>query len=180
MASSKASTRSTAKFVSSVVLGATLACRVAYGENALLEGGFSNPNQSGASIKAAIDQAAKEINFVVRPIARSRLNKTNPVITTVDIGREGNLITVALNTGKPTMTEPGKPPVKWTRDDGETFDVSTAWHGAALAQTFSSADGKRENRYSLSADGATLTMRVTLTSEQLKAPMQYELTLRRD
>ena len=58
-------------------------------------------------------------------------------------------------------------PVKWTREDGEVFDLSTEWQGQRLVQTFRAEDGTRTNTYSISADGRVLTMHVVLRSPRL-------------
>jgi len=48
-----------------------------------------------------------------------------------------------------------------------------------LAQTFTSADGRRVNDYSLSPDGRTLTMQVTETSPRLSQTIAYKQVYRR-
>lgn len=162
------------------VLSATLlACFGAEAEDAMLQGVFVNPTQPEAPIKAAIETAVKDFNFIARPIARSRLKKTNSPIKRVEIGRNGKAVAIGLDSNKPIATEPGAAPIKWKRDDGEVFDVSTEWQGPALVQTFVAPDGKRVNHYSLSADGMTITMHVTLTSPQLDVPVQYDLHFKR-
>jgi hypothetical protein len=164
-----------------ILIGAIyLAGSVANADDAALQGVFANPAQTDETIKPAIEVAVKDFNFISRPIARSRLKKANTVIKRVEVGRAGKAVTITLGTGNPTVTEPGAAPVKWKRNDGEVFDVSTEWQGATLVQSFVAEDGKRVNRYTLSPDGATLTMQVTISSEQLKAPVQYQLSFKRE
>jgi hypothetical protein len=148
-------------------------------QNPALTGVFVNPAQSSKSIEAAIEVATKEFNFVARPIARSRLKKHSPAITRVEIG-QGDAITIKLGDAKPTIHSPSQPPVKWTRPDGEVFNVTMQWQGATLLQTFESEEGTRVNRYSLSADGQQLMMDVTLTGPQLKRAVKYMLMYTRD
>jgi hypothetical protein len=148
-------------------------------QNPSLAGVFVNPSQSSAGIEAAIESAVREFNFVARPSARSRLKKHNPVVQRVEI-KQDVLIAITLANAKPTAHTPGQPPVKWTRPDGEVFDVTMEWQGATLIQTFKSEEGTRVNRYSLSADGQQLMMDVTLTGPQLKRAVKYMLTYTRD
>jgi hypothetical protein len=68
--------------------------------------------------------------------------------------------------------------VKWTRDDGESFDVSAQWQTSQLTQTFNAEDGKRLNTFRLGANGA-LILEVTITSAQLPKPVKYSLNYRR-
>jgi hypothetical protein len=151
----------------------------AQAQDARLQGVFVNPTQSPQPIKTAIDSAAAEFNFLTRPIARSRLTKTNPNVTRVEILRTAEDITIKLGTSKPATARPGGAAVKWSRDD-EEFDLALAWEGTTLAQSFSAPDGKRVNRYTLSSDGNTLLLDITITSAQLKKPMQYTLTFKRE
>jgi hypothetical protein len=148
-------------------------------QDARLQGVFVNPTQSELPIKTAIDGAAKEFNFLLRPIARSRLNRTNPNITRVAITRIGDDITIQVGKSKPATARPNGTPVKWSRDN-EEFDLALAWEGMTLMQSFSAPDGKRCDRYTLSPDGNSLALEVTITSEDLKKPMKYSLVFKRD
>lgn len=156
-----------------------MGCRVATAEEPRLDGVFVNRSSSDEPIRAAIDEAAKEFNFITRPIARSRLKKTNPLVKRIEIHQTGGAISIRLDLSKPTVTEPGKTPIKWTRDDGEVFDVATKWEAGALLHSFVAPDGQRLNRYSISPDGSTLFLDVTLTSPQLKNPVKYRLAFGR-
>jgi len=151
----------------------------ALAQNADLQGVFVNPTQSEAGIKAAIESATQEFSFVTRPIARSRLKKHSPAIKRVEI-TQGEAISIALGHTKPSRHVPGQPPVPWVRDDGEVFEVTMEWQGAALVQTFVSPEGRRTNRYSLSDGGKELSMEVTLTGPQLPRALRYTLTYRRE
>jgi hypothetical protein len=145
-----------------------------------LQGVFVNTAQTEEPIKSAIEAAVKDFNFVARPIARGRLKRANPFFKRVAIERRGNSLTIVAGASKPTTTEPDHAPIKWTRDDGEVFDVSTVWQGATLIQTFASRDGTRVNRYALSSDGVTLTMQVAVSGPELAKPVQYQLSFRRE
>jgi hypothetical protein len=147
-------------------------------DNPAMQGVFVNPSQSDAGIKAAIDAAAREFNFVTRPIARSRLKKHNPVLHRVEV-KQGTAIEITLADAKPSAHTPGQPPVKWTRPDGEVFDVTMAWQGATLIQTFKSEEGTRVNRFSLSPDGNVLSMDVSLSGPYMQREMKYMLTFKR-
>jgi len=148
-------------------------------EDARLPGVFVNTAQSEQPIRTAIDTAAAEFNFLTRPIARSRVKKTNPSISRVDIARTGDDITIQLGSSKPSTTRPDSPAVKWSRDD-QVFDLTLSWEDTTLTQSFVAPDGKRINRYRLSADGNTLSLEVTIISDQLKKPMRYTLTFARE
>jgi hypothetical protein len=132
-----------------------------------------------ADIPAAIEAAVAKMNFVKRPIARSRLKKTNPAYRKIVLSRTADHIAVKFDAGKPVQMPADGTAAKWTRDDGETFDVSGSWQDARVTQQFVAEDGKRSNVFRLSADGSKLTLDVELTSDQLAAPVRYTLAYRR-
>jgi len=162
-----------------MIVTALLISTAAHAQDARLQGVFVNPTQSEQPIKRAVDEGAAQINFLLRPIARSRLKKTNPNITRVEIVRSGEEVTLHLGTSKPATARPGGTTVKWSRDD-EEFDLALTWEGTTLAQAFTAPDGKRVNRYTLSPDGNTLSLEITLTSDMLKKPVKYTLTFKRE
>ena len=131
-------------------------------------------------VDKAIDKAAAQFNFLIRPVARSRLKKTNPVHDRLVIEQTDRDISVTFDHDKPIRTVANDGPIKWTRDDGEVFDLATQLRQGVLMHTFVASDGRRVNSYSLSPDGRTLTLQVTLTSEQLKSPVEYSLVYWRE
>jgi len=150
----------------------------AQADDAALQGTFVNEQQSAATIETAIEAAVAKMNFIKRPIARSRLKKTNEAHRRVQIDIGGDQISVAFDGRKPVQMPADGSTIRWTREDGETFDVNAAWDGNRLVQTFRAEDGTRANAFSASADGR-LTMQVTLTSPQLDQPLVYTLTFAR-
>jgi hypothetical protein len=143
-----------------------------------LQGTFVNEQQSAKTIEAAIEAAVAKMNFIKRPIARSRLKKTNEAHRRVEIGIGSGEISVAFDGRKPVQMPADGSTIRWTREDGETFDVNAKWDGGRLVQTFKAEDGTRANAFSVSADGH-LTLQVTLTSPQLDQPLVYTLTFSR-
>jgi hypothetical protein len=65
-------------------------------------------------------------------------------------------------------------PIKWTREDGEVFDVSAGIEGGGLVQTYQAEDGKRVNAFQVDPDGR-LHLKVEVSSPQLPQPLRYEL-----
>jgi len=143
-----------------------------------LQGTYVNEQQSAKSIETAIEAAVASMNFIKRPIARSRLKKTNEAHRRVQIEIGRVLISVAFDGRRPVQMPADGTTIHWTREDGETFDVNALWDGNRLVQTFKAEDGTRTNAFGLGADGS-LDMVVTLTSPQLDHPMVYALTFAR-
>lgn len=136
----------------------------------------TTPDDSG--IKAAIDDAVAKMNFLFRSIARGRLLDTNPRYQRIEIGAAGSQVSVQFDRRKPILMPTGGSAVKWTREDGEVFDVSARMQAGLLTQTFSSDEGQRVNEFRLHPDG-TLSLDVSVTSPRLPQPVRYTLQFQR-
>ena len=130
---------------------------IAHAQEPLWVGVFENKNQSSDGIQAAIETAVAKMNFIKRPIARSRLKKTNEPHKKIVITQRADVISVAFDDRKPVQMPADGRPIKWTRDDGEVFDVSVAVTNEGLVQTFTAEDGQRVNTFSAN-DAGQMTM----------------------
>ena len=126
-----------------------------------------------------IETAVEKLNFVMRDIARGRLKKLNPAYRQVAVTSSPNEISVAVDNQPPLRTPAKGAPVAWVGPDGGKVNASMQLTGRLLAQTFTSADGRRFNDYTLSPDGRTLTMQVTETSPRLSQTITYKQVYRR-
>jgi len=144
-----------------------------------LQGTYVNATQPDDTIDRAIEAAVAKMNFIKRPIARGRLARTNPLYGRIEISQSAAEIRVRFDDGNPVVMPLDGASIKWTRADGEVFDVSANLQESQLIQTFKAGDGQRVNHFSLGPDGSTLTLQVTLSSPQLPEPVKYTLTYRR-
>lgn len=143
-----------------------------------LAGTWTLNRQASDNIEQAINGAVADMNFITRPIARRRLNRTNAAYNRVVIAT-GNQVSVTFDQRRAIVTPANGNAIKWEREDGEMFDVATRMNGATLVQTFTAEDGSRENSYTLSNNGNTLTMNVTIRSPRLENPLRYKLVYNR-
>ena len=157
-----------------VALGPTVARA-----QAQLNGTWTLNRQQSDNVAATIEGAIRRMNFVVRPVARGRLRKTNVAYERLVIGTTENRVNVTYDERAPVITPANGATVKWRREDGEEFDVSTQWENGRLEQIFRTSGGHRVNVYTVSGDGRTLTMDVTLTSPRLASPLRYKLVFDR-
>ena len=162
-----------------LALAAVLPASAGAQQTAGLRGTFTYNAQASDNVNQAIERAVARMNFVTRPIARGRLRKTNAPYQRIAIAFTPQQVTVTTDERAPIVTPANGTPIKWTREDGEVLDVSTEWENGALEQTFKAEDGQRVNTYTVSADGNTLTMNVTITSPRLAAPLTYKLVYNR-
>jgi hypothetical protein len=144
-----------------------------------MRGTFVIDRAHSDDVNRAIETAVSRMNFVTRPIARGRLRRTNAVYQRVVINYTPEQVSTVFDHRHAVESPANGQPVKWTREDGEKFDLSTEWQGGRLVQTFRAEDGSRTNTYTVSADGRTLTMHVTLRSPRLSAPLEYNLVFTR-
>jgi len=142
-------------------------------------GTFTYVPEESDDVEAAIGRAVEHMNFLVKRIARPRLRNTNVPYGKVTITRTATELSIATDERAPVVSPAAGTPIKWTREDGEVFDVTTVLEGGRLVQSFTAEDGSRENAFTLSPDGDTLTMTVTIRSDRLREPLVYKLLYRR-
>jgi hypothetical protein len=143
-----------------------------------LSGTYEHVPGQSSDISQAIDAAVKNMSFIKRPIARGRLAKTNVPYQRIRIELTGTEVEIAFDDRKPIRMPLDGQPIKWTREDGEVFDVSVKLDGDELVQTYRAEDGMRVNTFQVDASGA-LRLKVEVSSPQLPQPMRYELAYRR-
>jgi hypothetical protein len=165
-------------FTRNLCIGMLMLASTAQAENALWVGSFVNEKQSNDGIEAAIETAVASMNFVKRPIARSRLRKTNTPYERITISRTADRVSVAFDDQPPIDMPVDGRAVKWTRSDGEVFDVSAQVRADALVQTFKAEDGQRMNTFTANEAGQ-MTMEAQITSSQLSTPVIYTLLYER-
>ena len=165
--------------LATALLSLALPANAAAQEHAF-DGSFLLVSQGSAEINGAIDAAVRRLSFVLRPIARGRLRRVNVPYERLQLNVTPSQVTTIADGGKPVVSPPGGAVVKWVREDGEEFQVSTEWRGETLVQTFRADDGQRVNEYTVGPDGRTLTLGVTVSSPRLSAPVKYSLTYRKE
>ena len=133
---------------------------------------------SAPDMTKVIEDATATMNFITRPIARSRLAKTNAVEPTIRIDPEPGGVAIQYGERQPQhLTADGRT-AEWTREDGEKLLVSARMDADGLVQVYKAADGERTNAFQVDGAGRILTLKVTVTSPRLPGPVSYVLTYR--
>ena len=148
-------------------------------QDSALDGTYILDEPDSDNVNKVIEDAVGKLNFVTRDIARDRLKKLNPAYHQVAITSSPNEISVTVDNQRPLRTPAKGAPVAWVGPDGRRVNASMQLADRRLAQTFTSADGRRVNDYTLSPDGRTLTMQVTETSPRLSQTITYKQVYRR-
>jgi hypothetical protein len=161
---------------SPIFLGSSI---LAAAQESSLDGTYILDQADSDNVNEVIENAVEKLIFPTRDIARGRLKKLNPAYRQVAITSSSNEISVTVDNQPPLRTPAKGGPVAWVGPDGTKVNASMQLAGRRLAQTFTSATGRRVNDYTLSPDGRTLTMRVTETSPRLPQTITYKQVYRR-
>lgn len=131
----------------------------------------------GDNLQEAIKKATESLNFAMKPIMRKKLEGSEKPARNFNILR-GSAVTLQVEKNLPFTASPGNP-AKWKRNDGEAFEVSCEDQAPGFALGFRQDDVVRTQKYSLSDDGKTLTVEVTLRNPKLPEPLRYKLVYRK-
>ena len=127
----------------------------------------------------AIEDIVQEMNFLIRPIARSRLKEANVVPGSIGFAKRGVELEIEMAGKRPLSAPVDGTAVFRTNSHGERIKVVQRVSQPKLHQHCSGSQGEREIHYVLDEDGKRLTAHITIRSERLPKPLQYRLTYRR-
>ena len=136
----------------------------------------------GASddVDRAVEAVVRRMNFIARPIARARLRGADPLYERVTIAIVPAGVSTRFDAHAAIVSPLDGVPVRWTRENGDVFLVSTRLQADRLIQTFTGREGERENIFTLGPDLRTLTVNVTVSNPRLPQPLVYRLVYRRE
>jgi hypothetical protein len=131
---------------------------------------------SSDDIKLAVNQTVEHMSFITRPVARGRLNKTNPTPKQLHVVVSPDTFSVTFDNGNPVATPLKGDSVPYL--SAITHEMYSARYdpvGDSPSQVITSKDGVRRNTYSFVNGGDHLRMHVTVTSPRLPGPLNYQL-----
>jgi hypothetical protein len=135
---------------------------------------------SSDDVRGAVNRTVEPMSFITRPIARGRLNATNPTPQHVQVSVVADTLAVAFDGGTPVATPLGGATVPWQSSlTHETYQVHATVEGDTVSQHIAAPDGIRQNAYLFMDGGQRLKLRVTVTSHRLPGPLVYSLLFRR-
>jgi len=159
---------------------AVLACSAQAVTISDFDGAWLYDKSRSADVSAAVEACVAKTNFVVRAVARPRLLKTNVPYDRITIATSPSEVKVVYGAaGKPVASAPDGKSIPWKREDGEVFQLSHELKGDRLVETFRGDDGSKQESFGVSADGATLSVDVKVTSPKLPEPLVYRLVYKR-
>lgn len=144
-----------------------------------LEGKWVRIPEKSGDVPKAIEACIAPLNFAFRPIARSRLTKTNKVPQRLEIRSAAGSLGVVYTPGKEWASPADGRALPVSGDEGKA-KLSTRMVGNALVQHFEGEDGAKTNRFTVSPDGKELTMETKATSPRLPDPLVYRNVFRKE
>lgn len=141
---------------------------------------FELEPERGDNVQAAIERTIRPMSWIIRPIARHRLLRTNrpPAHLTIQTLQDSVIITFE-----------GHPPIVTPRDGSsvpwksgvsrETYHVKSAVSADTLHQTITASGGHRQDDFALVDGGERLELHIVLEAEHLPGPLDYTLEFRR-
>jgi len=140
---------------------------------------LKNHAKQKKKLEAAINAATEDMFPGIRGIARSRLSESNPAAAKVEITTSGGFIKIN-QVGFRSVTAPSNGvAIPWRTKHGDKTKVSHKMVNGKLVQRMLVGESGRENTFSLSADGTTLTVSTRIWDKRLPKDVKYKLTYRR-
>jgi hypothetical protein len=137
---------------------------------------FTLVADSSDDIKKAVNATVEHMSFITRPVARGRLNKTNPLPKQVQVTISHDTLSAKFDDGNPVVTPISGDTVPYlSAVTHETYKATYSPVGDTLSQAIIDKDGVRRNTYIFFDGGQRLRMHVTVTSPRLPGPLNYQL-----
>lgn len=132
-----------------------------------------------ARLAAVVEQAVAPMSFLIRPIARSRLERVVVACKEYRLALSASEVGVICDARAPIQRKLDNSGGKLTGLDGEEpLDVVVAVAPDSVALSFKSAEGQRTTTYRFDASGG-LEIAVQVTSSQIEKPMEWKVRYRR-
>jgi hypothetical protein len=139
---------------------------------------YAGDEREAAARKAAIDRGVSTFFFAIRGIARSRLSDGTKIDPSVSFSFDPGKIRVRIPNSTDAVSPDNGTPVDHGTG-GDKSKLSQKLTAGKLTQVFVASEGGRTNEWSLTPDGNTLLLRVTVSSPKLSNPVIYALTYKK-
>jgi hypothetical protein len=132
------------------------------------------------NVPAAIERTIRPMSWIIRPIARHRLLRTNRPPAHLTIQFRSDSLVVTFEGHPPIVTPLDGSSAPWKSGvSKETYYVKSAFAGDTLHQTITASDGHRQDDFVFLDGGERLQLHVLLEAEHLPGPLDYTLEFRR-
>lgn len=133
-----------------------------------------------AIVRAALEKAIEKLNPLIRPIARSKLASSDPLIREIAIALpEGRISVTLVGQKRATIATKAGAREKIRNPDGKQVDAVQRFTKAGLEQLFYGAKGKTRSLYVLQPDGDHLAVDTRIDGQGVEGPITYRLVYKR-
>ncbi len=139
----------------------------------------SGHKKNKAKIEAGIEKAIDDMNFITRPIARSKLNKANIAFKSIKIKFVDGKVSIQQDSRTAVTSPIDGTKVKWTREDGDVFKVSQKVSETKITQIFRGESGKKTMIYKFNKDFSVMWVSVRVDSPKLPEAVIYTMKYKR-
>ena len=140
---------------------------------------FTGGNDQREKLAAAIEDAAMQVNAMIRGIARKRLTKTQILETPLEISITGNTVRFDLGTTGGSWSAEIDGPTTTMKYNGDKYKVNVRSKDGKMITTFFATDATKTIVYALSSDRKRLTVHHRLVADQLKTPVTFKFSYTR-
>jgi len=131
-----------------------------------------------ARLDATVEQVVAPMNFLIRPIARSRLGRVVVFCAEYQLALSATEVSVTCDARPPVRRKLYNSEGKVAGLDAEPVDVKVEVGQDNVALHFKADDGQRTTTYRFDGkDGMEITVRVTST--QIEKPIEWKIRYRR-
>lgn len=127
----------------------------------------------------AIEDVVSEMNFIIRPIARSRLSDALYPAGDLDFSFDDTHVRFHNPATPPLRTPVNGAPTTWVNQEGARVKVSASFEGNTLRIYFRGDGGNSVYRYRFDPETERLHVRARITHERLPKPINFGLSYRR-
>jgi hypothetical protein len=125
-----------------------------------------------------IEQTISPMNFLIRPIARSRLGRVVVYCGQYDLGLDAQKVRVKCDERAPIERKLDNSEGRLAGLDEQPVQVDVKVESDAVALTFGAEEGMRTTTYRFDADGG-MEVQVSVVSSQLGKPIEWAIRYRR-
>jgi hypothetical protein len=129
-------------------------------------------------LAAAIEHAVEPMNFIARPIARSRLKRAVYYCKQYELALGPETVHIVCDDRPPVDRRLDNSEGPLVGLDAEPLDVRAQVGADTVELAFKGADGSRTTTYQF-GEGGTLEVRVKVESESLERPVAWKVLYRR-
>lgn len=145
------------------------------------EGHFvlAQPGRAEAAIREAVERSVDDLFFLVRPFARSRLERSTDPCPTLDIRLASGRVSIWCERDEDRFVSSPDGRPRTMTFEGKELVLAQTVKSEVIRQRFESDEGERINHYRLEEGGRILRMDVELDSPRLPHPVSYAIRYRR-